>query len=33
MEDGCSKRFDLGTMDLRAENASGIGAAKRQFGK
>ncbi|KAL2214355.1 hypothetical protein CC79DRAFT_1363133 [Sarocladium strictum] len=33
MEDGCSKRFDLGTMDLRAENASGIGSAKRQYGK
>ena len=21
MEDGCSKRFDIGTMDLRAESA------------
>lgn len=31
MEDGCSKRFDIGTMDLRAENANGSGSTKRQF--
>jgi hypothetical protein len=31
MEDGCSKRFDLGTMDLRAEGNSGIGSGKRQY--
>lgn len=29
MEDGCSKRFDLGTMDLRAEG-NGLGSGKRQ---
>ena len=31
MEDGCSKRFDIGTMDLRAENASNTASAKRQY--
>jgi hypothetical protein len=29
MEDGCSKRFDIGTMDLRAENASTLPPSKR----
>ena len=29
MEDGCSKRFDIGTLDVRAENGNSLGPSKR----
>lgn len=29
MEDGCSKRFDIGTLDLRAENYDGTNPMSR----
>ncbi|KAI2617379.1 hypothetical protein GGR54DRAFT_607497 [Hypoxylon sp. NC1633] len=32
MEDGCSKRFDLGTLDLRAESYDAYPAATRTLG-
>ncbi|WQF81481.1 Putative Zinc finger C2H2-type [Colletotrichum destructivum] len=32
MEDGCSKRFDVGTCDLRVDGYEGMGAASRSMG-
>jgi hypothetical protein len=32
MEDGCSKRFDIGTLDLRSENYDGMHGNARQVG-
>ena len=32
MDDGCSKRFDIGTLDLRTENYDGLHAGSRPAG-
>ena len=32
MEDGCSKRFDIGTLDLRAESYDGLHPSARSMG-
>ncbi|GKT49442.1 transcription factor Sp2 [Colletotrichum spaethianum] len=32
MEDGCSKRFDVGTCDLRVDGYEGMGSASRSMG-
>lgn len=29
MEDGCSKRFDIGTLDIRAEGYGGMSSMSR----
>jgi hypothetical protein len=31
MEDGCSKRFDIGTLDLRAESYDGMHPSARSM--
>lgn len=32
MEDGCSKRFDIGTLDLRAESFDSLNPSGRPLG-
>jgi len=32
MDDGCSKRFDIGTLDLRTESYDGLHASSRPAG-